>query len=301
VVATSNANCSAALTGATTCGDITAFQVDATTGRLTLVVNTQVTVANCGTTSTSCPLTYFPVPVDPIDFVLSSQTFLTLSGTPATGDSVFPYSYSQTSGQLTVNQNNSQPLNIHQATAINTAAGYIWVLDNEPITYTPTDSTTAVTAYSQILQFSVGTNGALQAQTGGAVPDDFSNTLANPIALMAETPKGSWVYVANVGNNTTSTGLTTTGIAGYILDSSSHQLTAMPGQPFGVGSGPQCIVEDPSNQFIYEGNFNDSTVTGQSIEQNTGILVPLSQSTRAPSKYELTGPATWCLVDARTS
>jgi len=233
--------------------------------------------------------------------VLSSQTFLTLSGTPATGDSVFPYSYSQTSGQLTVNQNNSQPLNIHQATAINTAAGYIWVLDNEPITYTPTDSTTAVTAYSQILQFSVGTNGALQAQTGGAVPDDFSNTLANPIALMAETPKGSWVYVANVGNNTTSTGLTTTGIAGYILDSSSHQLTAMPGQPFGVGSGPQCIVEDPSNQFIYEGNFNDSTVTGQSIEQNSGILVPLSQSTRAPSKYELTGPATWCLVDARTS
>ena len=301
IPAASNANCSAALTGATTCGDITAFQVNSTTGRLSLVVNNQVTVANCGTSAqNSCPLTYFPVPANPIDFVFSSSTFLTLSGTPETGDSVFPYTYSS-NGQLTVNQNSSQPLNIHQATAINNGGGYVWVLDNEPITYTPTDSTTPVTAYSQILQYSVGTNGALQAQTGGAVPDDFSNTLANPIALLIESPKGNWVYVANAGNNTTSTGLTQTGIAGYILDQSSHQLTPMPGEPFGVGSAPQCIVEDPSNQFIYEGNFNDSTVTGQSIDQTAGVLRKLSTVTRAPDSYALTGPATWCLVDGRTS
>ncbi|MGA2808466.1 MAG: beta-propeller fold lactonase family protein [Terracidiphilus sp.] len=299
VVATSNANCSAALTGATTCGDITAFQVNATTGRLTLVVNNQVSVSNCGTSSTSCPLTYFPVPVNPIDFVLASSNFLTLSGTPATGDSVFPYTYSAGSGQLTVNQNSSQTLNAHAATAIDSGGGYIYVLDNEPITYTPTGSSTPITAPSQILPFTVGTNGALQAQTGGAVPDD--PTLANPIALMVETPKGSWVYVANAGNNNTSSGLTQDGIAGYVIDPSSKQLTTMPGEPFGVGSGPQCIVEDPSNQFIYEGNFNDSTVTGQSIDQNAGVLVPLLQSTRAPSSYALTGPATWCLVDGRTS
>jgi hypothetical protein len=299
VVATSNANCSAALTGATTCGDITAFQVNATTGRLTLVVNNQVTVQNCGTTSTSCPLTYFPVPANPIDFVLASSTFLTLSGTPTTGDSVFPYTYSAGSGQLTVNQNSSQPLNATAATAIDSGGGYIYVLDNEPITYTPTGSTTPITAPSQILPFTVGTNGALQAQTGGAVPDD--PTLANPIALLVETPKGSWVYVANSGNNNTSSGLTQDGIAGYVIDPSSKQLTTMPGEPFGVGSAPQCIVEDPSNQFIYEGNFNDATVTGQSIDQNAGVLVPLLQSTRAPSSYALTGPATWCLVDGRTS
>ena len=118
---------------------------------------------------------------------------------------------------------------------------------------------------------------------------------------MVETPKGSWVYVANSGNNNTSSGLTQDGIAGYVIDPSSKQLTTMPGEPFGVGSGPQCIVEDPSNQFIYEANFNDSTVTGQSIDQNAGVLVPLLQSTRAPSSYALTGPATWCLVDGRTS
>jgi 6-phosphogluconolactonase len=40
-----NPNCAAALTGATTCGDITAFSVNATTGRLQLLVNKQVTAS----------------------------------------------------------------------------------------------------------------------------------------------------------------------------------------------------------------------------------------------------------------
>ncbi len=38
----------------------------------------------------------------------------------------------------------------------------------------------------------------------------------------------------------------------------------MPRSPFSTGSGPQCLLEDPSNQFIYTANFNDSTVTGSS-------------------------------------
>ncbi len=54
-------------------------------------------------------------------------------------------------------------------------------------------------APSQILPFTVGTNGALQAQTGGAVPDD--PTQSNPIYLLVES-KGKWLYVANQGNNT---------------------------------------------------------------------------------------------------
>ncbi len=66
------------------------FQINQTTGRLTLVVNAQVT----GSTGTG--LTYFPVPANPIDFVLASGYIFTLSGLPppATGDSVFPYVYS---------------------------------------------------------------------------------------------------------------------------------------------------------------------------------------------------------------
>ena len=44
------------------------------------------------------------------------------------------------------------------------------------------------------------------------------------------------------------------------------------GEPFGSGSGPQCMVEDPSDQFIYTANFNDSTVTGRVVDPNSGVL-----------------------------
>jgi DNA-binding beta-propeller fold protein YncE len=111
--------------------------------------------------------------------------------------------------------------------------------------------------------------------------------------------KGKHIYLANQGNNDTSTATSQNGITGYVLvTGSSYSLTEMSGQPFTTGSGPQCIVEDPSNQFIYTANFNDSTVTGHWMDQNTGDLTPLQHAT---STYSLTGPATWCLVDGRTS
>ncbi len=46
-------------------------------------------------------------------------------------------------------------------------------------------------------------------------------------------------------------------------------------EPFGSGSGPQCIVEDPSNQFVYDANEYDSTVTGRMLDPNTGDLKPM--------------------------
>jgi hypothetical protein len=280
--APSSSACSLALgAGVNSCGDITAFQVNQTTGRLQLIVNAQVTSAS------GEALPYFPVPANPIDFVETSSTFLTMSGTPSAGDSVFPYSFSATNGQLTINQNSSQPLGVAQASAIVNAGGFIYVLDDEPITSNGT------TSPSQILPYSVGTNGALQAQTGGIVPDD--PTLSNPIYLITES-KGKFLYVANQGNNVNTTN-SQSGTAGYVLDPSTHQLSFIAGEPFGSGAGPQCIVEDPSDQFIYEADFNDSSVTGRVVDPNSGVLNNL----RVTNNYALQGPATWCLVDGRTS
>jgi 6-phosphogluconolactonase (cycloisomerase 2 family) len=279
----SSAACALALGSAatTSCGDITAFQVNQTTGRLSLIVNAQVTAAS------GAPLPYFPVPADPIDFTIASGNVLTLSGTPSTGDVVFPYAFNSSSGQLTISQNSPQPLSIYQGTAIVNGTGYIYVLDNEGTDVTSTGAT------SQILPFSVGTGGALQAQTGGVVPDD--PTLANPITLLVES-KGKFLYVANQGNNTQGTS-PTSGLAGYVIDPSTHQLSFIAGEPFGSGSGPQCLVEDPSDQFIYSADFNDSSVTGRVVDPNSGVL----NSLRVASSYALQGPATWCLVDGRTS
>lgn len=281
-------SCSLALgANVTTCGDITGFNIDASTGRLSPMLNAQVSSAS-GT-----PLTYFPVPANPIDFVLTSGFVLTLSGTPSTGDVVFPYSLSTANGQLTISQNSAQPLSVHQATAIQSAGGHIYVLDNEPLTASELIRGT-VTSQSQVLQYTVGTGGALQA-INGAVPD--TSTQQNPLFLIAET-KGTFYYLLNSGT-TSNTTTSTSGITGYNIDKTSNQLYEMQDGPWSTGSGPQCLVEDPSSQFIYTANFNDSTVTEMVIDQNTGALAAPKGS--AKQNYSLVGPATYCLVNGRTS
>jgi 6-phosphogluconolactonase (cycloisomerase 2 family) len=288
-----NSSCARALgAGVTTCADITAFNVDPTTGRLSLLLNAQVTAAD------GSQLTYFPVPSNPIDVLLNANYVFTLSGTPATGNFVFPYAYNS-SGQLTLSQNSIQTIGITQATALQAGNSSVYILDNEPLTIPP--GTTGIfppgTYPAQILPYSVGAGGALQPQTGGAVPDVPAQS--NPLFLLAES-KGKWVYVANAGDNTNATVTNTqSGIAAYVIDTSSHQLTPMSGSPFGSGAGPACLVEDPSNQFIYTANFNDSSVTGSVLDPNVGTLSSLPG--KANKTYSLNGPATYCLTNGRTS
>jgi len=283
-----NPLCQRALGSTTThCGDITVFQINQTTGRLTLVVNAQVTSAS------GSPLTYFPVPSDPIDFSIANSYVLTLGGTATAGNTVFPYAFAN--GQLTLGQNSPQPLGIRGGTAIVNASSVVYVLDNEPVTLTCTTCSFRPGTYpSQILPFSVGSNGALQAQSGGIIPDD--PTLANPTYIMVES-KGKFIYVSNQGNNVTGPN-PQSGIAGYFLTTSpSFQLSFLSPSTYGTGSGPQCLVEDPSNQFIYTANFGDSTISGRSVDPNDGVLNQL----RVVSSYKLQGPANWCLVNGRTN
>jgi 6-phosphogluconolactonase (cycloisomerase 2 family) len=280
--APSNAVCSLALgSSATTCADITIFQVNQNTGRLTLVPNAQLSSAS------GASINYFPVPSNPIDFVLASTTIFTLYGTPATGDYVYPYTYSSSTGQLTETQNSPQPLNIAQATALVSSNGVLYVLDNEAPNPNPNKAT------SQILPFVPIVNGSLEAQTGGAIADDPD--LSNPIYLLVES-KGKFLYVANQGNNTLGVNANS-GIAGYFITTTPSWATKpLSPQTYGTGSGPQCLVEDPSDQFIYTANFNDSSITGRAIDVNDGVLNPLNVA----NSYKLPGQANWCLVDGRT-
>lgn len=277
------------------CADITAFKIDPSTGRLQLITNAQLTATLNATVS------YFPVPANPVDFVLDSGDILTLSGTSTTasvdypytgGATVYPYGYVSNSGQLTTTatQYPGNVLNIAKGTALVNGSGYLFVLDNEP---------GSTSSPSQILPYTLGANGALLAATSGPIPDDPNQS--NPIMLAVETSKGKWFYVANQGNNVTGTGTSASGIAGFLINS-PFQPQELSGVPisFNSGSNPQCLVEDPTDQFFYTANMNDSTVTGEAIEPNAGSLEPLSQGTSAPSQYPLTGEPTWCLVDGRT-
>jgi len=297
--ATSN-SCTLALgslTGSTKCGDITVFSINTTTGQLSLVQNKNNTPNN---------LNFFPVPANPVDFTMAGGYVMTLSSAtsqttfPYTGGSIiFPYAYA--SGGLTIGQNSLQPLSdgssykinlsyngTPNGTALSYGGGYLYVLDDNPILNVNTGATTAT---SQILPYIVGTAGALSPQVGGPVADDSTQT--NPIALLVES-KGKWAYVANQGVGTSSNAFS--GLAGYILDPSTKQMTFLPGEPFGSGSGPRCLVEDPSNQFLYEANYNDSTISGRVIDQNSGVLNNLPKG----SSFALPGQPTFCLMDGRT-
>ena len=277
--APTNAGCSTI--GQTTCADITVFKIDSSTGRLSLVTNT------VGTTTLGASLTYFPVPSNPIDFVLTGSTVVTLSGTPATGDSAFLYNYS--SGQLTSTSNTPQSLGITKATGVVVAGGMLYVMSNEA-----PSGKNATGANSMIVPYQVS-SGSLQAQSTGQIANDPNRS--NPTYLMVEA-KSKYLYIANQGNNTTGTNIAGSGItAYYITTSPAFALSFTTPATFGSGTGPQCIVEDPSNQYVYTANYNDSTVSGRVINPNTGIL----EDMRVTSSYTLTGPPTWCLVDGRTN
>jgi 6-phosphogluconolactonase (cycloisomerase 2 family) len=287
--------CSTVVAGATSCGDITIFHIDGTTGRPSLVTNAQLT------SSTGTSVTYFPVPANPVDFVSAAGYIFTLSGTAGakTGQIVYPYGYNSTTGQLTVSQSTPQILNngsgglLDQGSAIVYAGGKVYVLDNEPLSATVTINgvTTTTSTPSQILQFTVGTNGALQSLTGGAVQDDPSQS--SPIYLILES-KNKFVYVANQLGSGISSG---SGIAGFTIDPASGILIEDGGSPWGTGSNPQCLLEDPSNQFLYTAN-GDSTVSGRVISPNTGDLSNMHGST---GSFPLLGPATWCFASGRTN
>lgn len=293
VAATNNANCAVALgAGVTSCGDITAFKVDSTTGRLSLVVDDQAT-ATLGAT-----LPYFPVPANPVDFVLSSSYVLTLNATAATastsfpytgGSTVFPYSYSTSTGQLATTgiASPGNILNIKAGNSLVAAGGYVWVLNG------------STTADSEILAFTVGSSGSMVAPALGAVTADDANQ-SGPIYLVVE-KLGKFFYVANQGDVTDKT-VALSGIAGYVIQNpfDPYEIGGLP-VGFGTGAGPVCMVEDPSDQFIYTANHDSATVTAQEIDQKDGTLRPLADSTKEPSSYALTGPPSWCLVDGRTN
>ena len=103
------------------------------------------------------------------------------------------------------------------------------------------------------------------------------------------------------GNPDEPSGTALSGITGYTIDPTTHQLTENTTSPYSTGAGPQCLVEDPSGQYFYTANFLDSSVSGSSVDVNSGALRPLSSSHNVPDTYTVAGPATWCLINGRTS
>jgi 6-phosphogluconolactonase (cycloisomerase 2 family) len=272
-------NCVAYVSGnpATICGDITAFNIDPNTGRLSLITNQQSKNPITGTN-----LSYFPVGSSPINFALTaSNTFVYVieNGSGSSADpSQAVFVYGQSGGQLTLTQNTPIPTGATELTYIYASSKYVYLIDAQ----------NGLTA-GQILPYTVGTNGALQSLVGGAV--DNTGTVANPGPMIVD-HSNKFLYLTDMGPNLTATSEASS-VSAFFIDPTTGRLTPLATTvPFGSGSSPRCILEDPSNQYLYTANYADSTVTGAVINSATGTLTNLRKAT----SFATTGQPTWCVA-----
>jgi 6-phosphogluconolactonase (cycloisomerase 2 family) len=259
----------------TICGDITSFNIDPNTGRLSLITNQGVKNGN-GTN-----LSYFPVGSGPINFYVTPSNSFIYTIEKGSGSTLDPsqavFVYANSSGQLTLTQNTPIPTGATQLS-------YIYVSAKENVYLT--DAQNGTTA-GVILPYTIGTNGALQSLVTGQVVN--SGTVANPGPMIVD-HQGKFLYVANAGPNLTASSEASS-VSAYFIDPTNSKLTPLATSvPFGSGSSPRCIVEDPSNQYLYTANFADSTVTGAIINSSTGTLSNLRKLTSFPAA----GQPTWC-------
>ena len=258
-------------------GDITAFSVDSNTGRLSLITNNQQQ------DSSGTQLTTFPVGCNPIDIKVSAgYVFVTDNGPePTTGlrQTVFEYALNATNGQLTLTQNSELTTGATQISAIGSdqASRYIYILD---------------TGANQIFYYTIGTNGLLQAVTGS--PTANVSSASNPVALTSDS-KSKFLYVANAGP-TSGTQNPNSVITAFTIAANGVLAPVAP-STFGVGSGPQCILEDPSNQYIYTADSGSNTVTGKVLDPSSGNLTDLRNAT----SYATVGTPTWCVASGHVN
>ncbi len=244
-------------------GDITVFSIASDTGRLSLVTNAQVKNAN-GT-----QLPYFEVGPSPIMMRVSSGCLYTVDQ----GDhTVFPYAVGS-AGQLALTTNSTIAVSgsgsaTPQLTSISASGPYIYLTD---------------AANNLILPYTSGPSCSLNTLTGGSVPN--LNLTSNPVYTFTDT-KGAYLYVLN--ETGTNPNQQNSSISAFIVEPAGGKLQQVGNgtdatNPYSVGSGPVCMGEDPTGQYIYTSNSSAGTVTGKKINANTGQLSDLSRGSSFPA------------------
>ncbi|WP_263411389.1 lactonase family protein [Terriglobus tenax] len=246
-------------------GAITVFAISGTTGRLTLVQNqqTKCTTAACN----GQQLNYFPVGANPTmsKFFSSGYLFTLNAGDSTTSPSVTAYQQNSTNGQLTLVTNSTTQIGSvgTKISSITSNGTYVYLTD---------------VTNNQIYAYTVN-SGALQPVTGSPFPNLSPAT--TPVWTLVDSG-GKFLYVLNQG--TTSVQTVSSSISAFVIDTQGRlSRLADSSNPYPVGSGPVCMVQDPTNQYVYTSNQNDSTVTGFIINRNTGQLSGLTRGSTFPT------------------
>jgi 6-phosphogluconolactonase (cycloisomerase 2 family) len=240
-------------------GAITVFSMDSTTGRLTLVTNSQTQVNSINTP-------FWVVGKSPFMMKVTSGCLFTLNAGTQT---VTPYAIA--GSQLDTVTTGAFQLPSVNATSINSNGTYVIFTDNK----TTPGQTPSVPG--QIYQYTVGTSCNLAAaQGGGGIALTSSDSTPNPTYSLIDST-GRYLYVLNSSNSSTLTTSPQSTISAFTINGTNSELQPISGSPYTVGSGPVCIAEDPTNQYMYISNYNDGTVTGKVLDPTTGIISDLSR------------------------
>ena len=268
-------------------GDVTAFSIDSNTGRLSIVTNQQVKDAN------DININFFPVGQNPTMARVQASSCLLILDSNTAQDAhntyVFPYQIAG-GGQLTTTVSGNVFTGATNFSSITNGGGaYVYLTD-----VGPADGSGNPTGAGQIYAYSVGTGCALNA----VVNSPFQNVAAarGPVWTLTEARNSKFVYVLNQSNSNASQPNST--ISAFSIDATGT-LTQLggPDNPFTVGSGPTCMVEDPTNKYLYTSNSVDGTVTGLKLNLSDGTLGPLQHG----SSFTAVTHASCLVVSGATS
>jgi len=238
-------------------GSITVFAADSNTGRLSLVTNAQTQVNGINTP-------FWEVGPAPIMSKAQGGCLFTVNtGLTNNFQTVTPFTIGsggqlvyETTGNIVITPSSSTPTNI---TSINGSGSYMFLTD---------------AGANVIFGYSVSGSCSLTALSGG-VTQNLTGT-SDPVYSMVDT-SGKYLYVLNGSPANTLPTTPASNISAFTINSSNQELQPITGAPYTVGSGPVCIGEDPTNQYLYVSNHNDGTVTGKAFNPTTGELSQLSK------------------------
>jgi 6-phosphogluconolactonase (cycloisomerase 2 family) len=244
-------------------GSITVFSIDPTTGRLTLVLNTQSVPPN------SPAPTYWEVGQNPLMMRTAGSCLFTVN---SADQSITPYSQGG-GGQLVNTTTGKIATGATDITSINGNGTYVILTD---------------AGTNQIIPYSIGSSCNLAVSLGGATAN-FTGT-SNPVYSLIDTT-GKYLYILNQSTTNTTSNQQSSSISGFLIQTGTSLSPLNAGVPFSVDSGPVCMVEDPTNKYMYVSDHYAGQVTGKLFDSTTGNLAALSRG----STFSATGLAT-CLT-----
>jgi DNA-binding beta-propeller fold protein YncE len=186
--------------------------------------------------------------------------------------SISPFAFGS-GGQLTYTTTQHFPTTAGKITSINGAGSFVFLTDS---------------ANNMLDGYSVGSSCTLTTLNGGNT--SLGTGTSNPTYTLIDSTN-KYLYVLNQSTTSTIIGTPYSSISAFTINSTNQELQPISGSPYTVGSGPVCIAEDPTNQYMYISNHNDGTVTGKVLDPTTGILSSLSRG----STFTATGQAS-CLA-----